>query len=73
MYLKIALIISVALQVLAAVIAISLIKKTKYNISWILISSGFLLMAVRRYFEISEVFNTSSVSPKFRWDNWIAF
>lgn len=73
MYLKIALIVSVALQVLAAVIAISLIKKTKYNISWILISSGFLLMAVRRYFEISEVFYTSSVSPKFRWDNWIAF
>ena len=36
--------ISLALQVAAAVIAISLFKRTKFNVSWILISSGFLLM-----------------------------
>ncbi len=61
------------MQVSAAVIAISLIKRTKYNISWILISSGFLLMAIRRYFELSEIFAVSHFSPRVRWDNWIAF
>jgi len=73
MFIKIALIVSVLLQVSAAVIAISLIKRTKYNISWILISSGFLLMAIRRYFELSELFKASHFSPRVRWDNWIAF
>ena len=34
--------ISVLLQFVAAVIAISLIRRTKYNISWVLISVAFL-------------------------------
>ncbi len=48
----IALIIAILLQFIAAFIAISLTKKTKYNISWILISIGLTLMAIRRFFEI---------------------
>lgn len=40
--------ISLLLQVMAAAIAISLFKHTKYNASWILISIGFLLMAISR-------------------------
>jgi len=73
MFIRIAIIISVLLQVLAAIIAISLIKRTKYNISWILISSGFILMALRRYFELSDIFDPANITRQVRWDNWIAF
>ena len=40
--------ISLFLQVMAAGIAISLFKRTKFNASWILISIGFLLMVIAR-------------------------
>lgn len=51
MPIQIALIISVLLQCSAAVIAITLIKRTRTNIAWWLISAGFLLMAIRRVME----------------------
>jgi len=44
--------VSLFLQVAAAVIAISLFKRTKFNASWILISIGFLLMVVSRVFDL---------------------
>ena len=44
--------VSLFLQVAAAVIAISLFKRTKFNASWILISVGFLLMVVSRVFDL---------------------
>src|SRR6056297_3587937 len=56
MSLKIALILSVILQFATAIIAISLIKHTRTNIAWWLISIGFFLMAVRRLFELFQVF-----------------
>ncbi|CCZ09621.1 MULTISPECIES: sensor histidine kinase [Culturomica] len=43
---------SLLFQVLAAAIAISLFKRTKFNASWILISTGFILMVVSRIFEL---------------------
>ncbi|WP_251622964.1 sensor histidine kinase [Odoribacter lunatus] len=43
---------SLFFQVLAAAIAISLVKRTKFNASWILISIGFLLMVIARMFEL---------------------
>lgn len=49
---QIALIISILLQFIAAVSAIRLTKVTKYNLSWVLISAGFLIMAVNRLFEL---------------------
>lgn len=55
MYLKIALLLSVLMQVATAVIAIGLIKKTRFNISWILISSALLMMAVRLLYELPQV------------------
>lgn len=55
MTLKIALIISIILQFGAAIIALSLTKRTKTNIAWWLISFGFLLMAIRRVFELLQV------------------
>lgn len=44
---KIALIISIVFQFLAAFYALGLTRHTKFNISWILISIAFLLIAVR--------------------------
>lgn len=43
---------SLFFQVLAAAIAISLFKRTKFNASWILISIGFMLMVISRMFEL---------------------
>lgn len=55
MYLKIALLLSVFMQVATAVIAIGLIRKTRFNISWILISAAMLMMAVRLMYELPQV------------------
>lgn len=49
---QIALILSILLQFIAAVSAIRLTKVTKYNLSWVLISVGFLIMAMNRLFEL---------------------
>lgn len=57
MAIKIALILSVILQFGAAIIALSLVKRTRTNIAWWLISAGFLLMAFRRVFELFEIYN----------------
>lgn len=51
MYIKIAIIISIVLQVIAAILAINLTRATKYNKSWILLTLALLLMASRRLFE----------------------
>lgn len=49
---KAALIISVILQLLAAIIALGLTSKTKFNVSWIFISLAFLFMAARRILDL---------------------
>ncbi|GET25502.1 sensor histidine kinase [Prolixibacter sp. NT017] len=56
MLLKVALLLSMMIQIGAAVIAIGLIRRTRYNVSWILISAGFVLMALRRLFDFSTLF-----------------
>jgi signal transduction histidine kinase len=43
---------SLLCQVIATGYAISLIKKTKYNVAWIMFSSGFFLIAIYRAFEL---------------------
>ncbi len=60
MPIKIALILSVFLQFAAAIIAISLIKRTRNNIAWWLISFAFLLMAIRRLMELFQVLESDS-------------
>ncbi len=60
MTLKIALIFSFILQFVAAIIALSLTKRTKTNIAWWLISIAFLLMAVRRIFEFFQLSDSDS-------------
>ena len=51
MLLQFALVLAMLLQVFAAGIAIKLTRVTKYNVSWMLISAGFIIMAVRNMIE----------------------
>ena len=52
MVLQVLLVISIILQFFAVAVAIKLTKVTKYNFSWILLTIGFLVMAVRLLVEI---------------------
>ena len=47
MLLQFALILAMVLQVFAAGVSIKLTRVTKYNVSWMLISAGFIIMAIR--------------------------
>jgi signal transduction histidine kinase len=69
--LKFALIVSMLFQLGAAVFAISLIRRTRYNISWILISLGLLLMALRRLFDFSTYFLDSHIFKNEEINGWI--
>lgn len=72
MELKIALILSVILQFIAFIITISLIPKTRFNIAWISISIGFLLMALRRLLEVFYYFNEPPSDKISVLNSWIA-
>src|SRR5690606_12656504 len=52
----IALFISIVLQIVAAGIALRFMKLTRYRLSWILLSSSFVLMAVRTLIQLIEYF-----------------
>lgn len=71
MPIKIALIISVLLQCSAAVIAVTLIKRTRTNIAWWMISAGFLLMAIRRVMELVQFFNNVTNDSSTLLRSWI--
>ena len=71
MLLQIALWLSMLLQIVAAIVAVSLIKRTRYNVSWILISAGFVLMAFRRLFEFSTLFWETSIVSKEDINTWV--
>jgi len=51
MLVRILLFVSIALQFFAALYAISMFRRTKYNVSWILISVAFIIMAFSRLFD----------------------
>ncbi len=51
MILKALLLVSILLQLMATIIAISLMRRTKYNFSWILFSVALVLMSVLRMWE----------------------
>lgn len=72
MELKIALIFSVIVQFMAFLITISLIPKTKFNIAWISISIGFLLMAIRRLVEVFYFFKAIPSDHTNILNSWIA-
>jgi signal transduction histidine kinase len=67
-----ALIIAVVFQFIAALLAISLIRYTKYNFSWVLISVSFLLMAVRRLIELMHVLQSDKLVIESAVNSWMA-
>lgn len=74
LFIFIALSLSVAFQLVAAVLAVSLIKKTRYNIAWILLSIGFACIAMQR---IYDLYYLSQLNGKFLPDvsffsNWFS-
>lgn len=71
MLLKIALLLSMLFQVGAAIVAVSLIHRTRYNASWILISLGFVLMGFRGLIEFSGLFWETQLISKETVANWI--
>jgi len=72
MTIVIALIIAVVFQFIAALLAISLIRYTKYNFSWVLISVSFLLMAVRRLIELMHVLQSEQLVLESAVNSWMA-
>jgi len=72
MLLQVALILSVLLQFGAFFITISLIPKTRFNSSWIMISIGFLLMALRRFIELFNVYTANESIQEMFITNWMA-
>ncbi len=70
MILKILLLISMALQVAATVIAIGMIRRTKFNFSWIAFSIALLMMIVTRlgeYVRLSGAFDLHVPADFFVW------
>lgn len=68
MLLQFALIFAVILQLFAAIISIRLTRVTKYNLSWMLISSGFVILAIRRFIEYIPLVSDASVNRQvFIW------
>ncbi len=67
----IALIISIVLQIIAAITALRFMKLTKYRLSWILLSLSFTFMAVRKVIQLFEYFRGT---PSYTWqmiDEWV--
>ncbi|MBU1014478.1 MAG: sensor histidine kinase [Bacteroidetes bacterium] len=71
MFIKIALILSIVLQFSAALMAVPLIKKTKFNISWILISIALFLMAIRRLIELIPFIQKNTTLPEVTFAHWL--
>lgn len=71
MILQVALLLSMLFQLGATIIAISLIRRTRYNVSWILISTGFVLMAIRRLYDFSALFWESQLFSKEDVNSWL--
>ncbi|MGD0340370.1 MAG: ATP-binding protein [Bacteroidales bacterium] len=66
----IALVISIILQIIAASVALSFMKLTRYRLSWIFLSLAFVFMAVRKIIQFFEFFRGT---PSLTWqmiDEW---
>jgi signal transduction histidine kinase len=72
MIIQIALISSVILQFGAFFNTLKLIRRTKFNVSWITISIAFFLMAIRRLSELATFANSSSPGATDYFNSWIA-
>ncbi|MFO7656565.1 MAG: histidine kinase [Bacteroidales bacterium] len=68
---KVLYIISIILQLFVAILALRFITFTRIRLSWMLISSGFLLMAFRRFIELSAIMNTRYAGELSILTGWI--
>jgi prolipoprotein diacylglyceryltransferase len=66
-----ALILSIALQFVAVIIVVSLIKATKFNSGWILLSIGLFVMAVRRAIEYFSFLDKELTSVVLLFNSWL--
>jgi prolipoprotein diacylglyceryltransferase len=66
-----ALIISIALQFVAVIIIVSLIKATKFNSGWILLSIGLFVMAVRRAIEYFSFLDKELTNVVLLFNSWL--
>lgn len=71
MVIKIAIIVSIIIQVAAAIVAINLTRVAKYNISWILITIALLLMAFRRVIEYFPFVYRELTEKMLMLNTWI--
>jgi len=67
----IALFISIVLQIFAASIALRFMKITRYRMSWILLSTSFVLMAVRTFIQLLEYFRSKPSFELMLLDEWM--
>lgn len=72
MFITISLIISIVLQFVSAIVAVSLIRRTKYNVAWILVSIGLILMAIRRLLELLPYFNNEQSIDENSASTWLS-
>ena len=72
MLIQFALIAAVILQFGAFIITVSLIPKTKFNIAWISISTGFLLMAFRRLSDLFIILNEDIDPSQSMFSSWVS-
>lgn len=66
-----ALIVSIVLQIVATIVVISLIKVTRFNVSWILLSIGFIFMAIRRLIEFLPFMDVELSRFVISINNWL--
>ena len=71
MILKIALFLSMIIQLATAIVAVSMVRRTRYNVSWILISIAFVLMALERLVEFSSFFWQTKIITKEEVNSWL--
>lgn len=75
MVMKIALILSVIFLLAAAIFALSLIKRTRNNLAWLIISIGFFTMSIKLLVEVLIVFDLVNLKLNnvfFCWAGLIA-
>lgn len=71
MIFKIALFLSMIIQLITAIVSVTMIRRTRYNISWVLISIAFVLMALERLFEFSSFFWQTKLFAKDEVNSWL--
>jgi signal transduction histidine kinase len=67
----VALLISITLQLIAAIFALRLMRVTKYRASWVLISLGFVLMAIKHAIKLIQFLNDDFSFYLTLADDWL--